>query len=174
MEDYGCRVFAFDPTMGLKNHNHSKNIYFFNWGLSNKDAVGGWEMRSLSFTYNKLANINKLHGRDQVIDYLKIDIESTEWTVLPNMLESGMLSKIRQIGIEIHLPSHESIQEYRRRVDILRSLEVVGHMVRFDYKYNPWFTGNFTQLAMSGPFCYEIAWYNSKLCCIIEFRLIHL
>ena len=157
MEMYGCEVFAFDPSMGMKHHNYSQHIHFYSWGLSYQDErlQNGWEMRSLSSIYNAL-------GHNTVIDYLKIDIELGEWKVLPNIIKSGMLSKVRQLGIEFHLPNYETVEEYRSRVQILRSLEIMG-MVRFDSKYNPWKMTNFTKLDIWGSSCYEIAWYNSNL-----------
>ena len=157
MEIYGCEVFAFDPSMGMKHHNYSQHIHFYSWGLSYQDErlQNGWEMRSLSSIYNAL-------GHNTVIDYLKIDIELGEWKVLPNIIKSGMLSKVRQLGIEFHLPNYETVEEYRSRVQILRSLEIMG-MVRFDSKYNPWKMTNFTKLDIWGSSCYEIAWYNSNL-----------
>jgi hypothetical protein len=37
MERYGCQVYAFDPLMGLDQHDQSPAIHFYNWGLSNQD-----------------------------------------------------------------------------------------------------------------------------------------
>ena len=164
MEKYGCEVYAFDPSMGMKNHNYSRHIHFYNWGLGYQDEHGyglhiGWEMRSLSSIYNALADH---HGHNTVIDYMKMDIESGEWDVLPNIINSGMLSKVRQLGVEFHLPHYETIEEFRSLIQILRSLELMG-MVRFDSKHNPWTIANFTQLDIRGSNGYEIAWYNSKL-----------
>ena len=34
MADYGCTVFAFDPTMGKEDHKHSERVMFYNLGLS--------------------------------------------------------------------------------------------------------------------------------------------
>ena len=161
MEMYGCEVFAFDPSMGMKHHNYSQHIHFYSWGLGYQDELlqDGWEMRSLSSIYNALAD---RHGNNTVIDYLKMDIESDEWEVLPNIIKSGMLSKVRQLGIEFHLPHYETVEEYRSRIQILRLLEITG-MVRFDSKYNPWQIRNFTKLDIRGSASYEISWYNSNL-----------
>ena len=37
MANYGCNVFAFDPTMGREDHNHSARVMFYNLGLSDVD-----------------------------------------------------------------------------------------------------------------------------------------
>lgn len=160
---YGCQVFAFDPSMNKKMHDHNNKVHFYDWGLghldenrTNEDSV--WQMYTLSSIYEKLFI---RHGQID-IDYLKIDIESTEWQVLPQIIESGMLSRVRQLGVEIHFSGGESIEEFRRQVKLVRELEKHG-MVRFDSKYNPWCVGEFYELKLWGALCYEIAWYNSKL-----------
>jgi hypothetical protein len=163
IEKYGCQVFAFDPSMWLLGpHDHNPKIHFYNWGLSDRDEIRldkFWVLRSLSSIYNELT---KRHGQ-KIIDYLKIDAESAEWIALPQIIESGMLSKVRQLGLEIHLNRAESMDKNRGYVKLLRSIEKMG-FVRFDSKYNPWSRTNFTQLGLiSVPFAFEIAWYNEKL-----------
>ncbi|KAK4006706.1 hypothetical protein OUZ56_011865 [Daphnia magna] len=161
MELYGCEVFAFDPSMGMENHDHSPGIHFYNLGLSNRDEYNiyeNWTMRSLLSIYGSLS---ARHGH-KIIDYLKIDIEFYEWIALPQIMESGMLSKIRQLGIEVHLDHTDDIEWYRGWAKILRKMEKMG-MIRFDSKYNPWSFGNFTELQLLGSFGYEIAWYNENL-----------
>ena len=37
------------------------------------------------------------HGKDAVIDYLKMDIEFAEWEAIPQIISSGMLAKVRQL-----------------------------------------------------------------------------
>jgi hypothetical protein len=78
------------------------------------------------------------------------------------MLEVGVLSQVRQLGMEIHLDGGKSIDQFRLSAKLLRSLENTG-MVRFDAKHNPWYKGNFERLKLTGPYGIEIAWYNSKL-----------
>ncbi|XP_045036631.1 methyltransferase-like protein 24 isoform X1 [Daphnia magna] len=161
MEQYGCEVFAFDPSMNVESHDHSPRIHFYNWGLSNQDehnVFENWTMRSLSSIYESLV----IHHGHSIIDYLKIDIEFYEWIALPQILKSGMLSKVRQMGIEVHLDHRDNIEKYREWAKILRSLEN-GGMIRFDSKHNPWSVGNFTEIGLWGSFGHEIAWYNGKL-----------
>jgi hypothetical protein len=116
--------------------------------------------RTLSSIYNML---KPLHGGDSIIDYLKMDIEATEWRVLPQIIESGMMDKVRQLAVEIHLDYDESLSVYRQQAGILRSLEDYG-MVRFDSKRNMFTVVDFTQVGnLAAAVDYEIAWYNSKL-----------
>lgn len=162
MDLYGCEVFSFDPSMGVNHHDHSPgNIHFYNWGLGDRNEYDHnlkWTIRSLSSIYEVLST---RHGR-KIIDYLKIDIEYSEWIALPDIISSGMLSKVRQLGIEVHLDETDSFEQHRERAKLIRSIEKMG-MIRFDSEYNPWFVRNFTQFPLTGSLGYEIAWYNSNL-----------
>lgn len=159
MESYGCQVYAFDPSMKVDNHDHTPKIHFYKLGLSSRDSTSenGWRFNTLASLYHMLKD---KHG-DRVIDYLKLDIEYDEWIAIPQIIQSGMMKKIRQLAIEIHLPVEDSINRLRNRVSIIRSIEESG-MVRFDSKLNPWYHGTFKLLGISGPRGYEIAWYNSR------------
>jgi hypothetical protein len=162
MERYGCQVFIFDPSMWMYQHDHTPGVHFYNWGLSDRDEVTvdkKWTLRSLSSIYN---NLTARHG-EKIIDYLKIDVDFDEWIALPQMIKSGMLSKVRQLGLEIHLSESETIDKNREYVKILRTIEKMG-FVRFDSKYNPWSITNLTHLGLiSVPFAFELVWYNDKL-----------
>jgi hypothetical protein len=165
MSAYGCQVFAFDPSMmGEDHYDHNPgNVHFYKWGLGDRDRHDtnyNWEIRSLSSIYQTLA---ARHGR-KIIDYLKIDIEGSEWDVITDMIASGMLSNVRQLGVEIHLVTNFPLEKYRDYAQLLRSMETMG-MVRFDSEFNPWFMGNFTRLPELGRQSqgYEIAWFNANL-----------
>ncbi len=164
MELYGCQVYAFDPSMNVSNHNRTEAIHFYQMALEDMDR-DQWNQeanvpsRTLSSIYNML---KPLHG-DSVIDYLKMDIEATEWRVLPQIIESGMMDKVRQLAVEIHLDYDKSPNIYRQQAGILRSLEDYG-MIRFDSKRNMFTVVDFTQVGnLAAAVDYEIAWYNSKL-----------
>lgn len=153
---YGCEVYAFDPSMNQSNFDRGDNIHYYNFALSSTDA--GPLNRSISTLFNQFMGN---HG-DTLIDYLKIDIEGNEWPVIPQIIQSGMLKKVRQLVIEVHfIPSPgEDINTYRRYVSILKSLEDAG-MIRFDSKYNPWCLSVIKALNHTGHFCFQMNWYNS-------------
>ena len=165
MEKYGCRVFSFDPSsMNVSSRNQSSStqkIQFFNFGLASRDYVDAgrnWTLKTLSSTYKMLL---LHHGEAAIIDYLKIDIDSAEWDVLPQIISSGMLNnKVRQLGVTFHLSANEDIQHYRSRVAIIKSIEDAG-MVRFSSKYNPWYMGQIKALGnYTGSLRFEIAFYR--------------
>ena len=40
MAEYGCTVSAFDPSMGMGDHNHSYGVMFYSLGLSDVNQEG--------------------------------------------------------------------------------------------------------------------------------------
>jgi hypothetical protein len=162
MELYGCEVFAFDPSMNVSNHNRTKNIHFYQMALDNEDKEG-WltfintPTRTLTSIYEMLKPV---HEDNIIIDYLKIDIESTEWRVLPHILRSGMINKVRQLSVEIHMDYDKSATIYHKQASILQSIEEHG-MIRFDSKPNMHSMIILNNNSLFSSF--EISWYNVKL-----------
>ena len=159
METYGCKVYAFDPSMKMASHSHSKGIKFLDIGLDDRDHIdptNKWRLKSLSTIYHQ-----QLQHTGRIIDYLKLDVEFAEWRALPQMIESGMLAKVRQLHVEIHLTKKDSIDKLRSHAALLKSIEDAG-MIRFDSKSNPYYRGiigaldNSTELSLG----YDIAWYQ--------------
>ena len=154
---YGCQVYAFDPSMSNKT-KRGPNIHFYDWAVSEVDDPE-YKSFTLSTIYDKL---KPLHGDGAVIDYLKIDIEHDEWLVVPQIVQSGFLDKVRQLVMEVHVwTKEEHIDSYRSFVAVLKSLEDYG-MIRFDSKYTPWCPAHLEALNYTGPICFQIAWYNSR------------
>ena len=161
MEEYGCDVFAFDPSMNKTYFRRGYKIHFFENALGDRVVTNqkGWKVKRLSDLYQM---VKLFHGPNRIIDYLKIDIESDEWKALPEILRSGMMANVRQLGVEVHLPRNGTLADVRSVIRIIRSLEDYG-MVRFDSKINAltetWMDG----LNMTTYWAYEIAWYNNRL-----------
>jgi hypothetical protein len=176
--------------MNKTDHDHSLFVHFYNLGLSDRDQVidddvGGsfgnkWTMKSLDSIYRMLAT-KRRHDADAVIDYLKIDIEWDEWNVLPQIIESGMLAKVRQLTFEFHLPTKFigpnsssnnnsvtsssavdlSLDSYRRLVAVIKSIEQQHGFVRFESRANPWSVKTIKALDhYVGPTCFEISFYQ--------------
>jgi hypothetical protein len=170
MEKYGCEIFAFDPSLNKTNHDHSERIHFYNLGIADRDYVNhlnGWTMKALDSIYRMLI---PRHGA-KVIDYLKIDIDWSEWDVLKQIInKSQMLGKIRQLTIEFHLPNRISasndnddekimtIQDYRSLAGLVKSIE--KQMVRFESRPSPWCVRRIKNLHYYGPICFEISFHQ--------------
>lgn len=166
--------------MTQKEHNRTSRIHFYPIGLSDKDEtlrVGGkgkqlhlmnvnnittFNVMTLSSIYRMLS---PMHGENTTIDYLKIDIESEEWNVIIDLIESGILEKVRQMGVEIHLTQRENqnLTEFKKEANILYRLETEGGMTRFDSKLNAFSIVTFKEMGnQTGYYAHEIAWYNRK------------
>lgn len=166
--------------MDLKAHNRTSKIHFYPIGLSSKNDTlaigkGGKQlnfMRKVNATTVEIMTLSSIyrmlspmHGENAIIDYLKIDIDWEEWNVIPDLIESGILERVRQMGMEIHLSQNENknLTEFQKEVQIIRRLEEEGGLIRFDSKINGFSLRTFKEMDnLKGYFAYEIAWYNSK------------
>ena len=165
LEKYGCDVFAFDPSMNETDHDHSEHIHFYNLGLGDENYTdsNNWKLMTLDSIYRMLV---PRHG-ETVIDYLKIDIEWSEWNCLKQILKSGMLEKVRQLSVEFHLPNkvesaldaYLSIDDYRSLVGLIKSIEKM--MTRFEARANPWAIKRIDNLKnYNGSICFELTFYQ--------------
>ena len=160
MQKYGCRVYAFDPSMGVGHHNHSEKIEFFDFGLDDRDYVNpqnNWTMKRFDSLYKLI------HGTSSpIIDYLKIDIEFAEWRVLPQLVAMLKNNQIRQLHVEIHLSRGDSLDLLRQRVAVLKQVEDEGAMIRFDSRGNPFYRSIIQSLNKDKDLSlgYDLAWYK--------------
>ncbi|KAI9563628.1 hypothetical protein GHT06_011092 [Daphnia sinensis] len=166
MAKLGCDVYSFDPSMEENDHNRSPQIHFFQIGIWNRDGHifldkkrpdVAWKVLTLSSIYERL----KLFHGQRIIDYVKIDIEGDEWTILPEIIQSGILNRIKQFAMEIHFDGDDSVDDIRQRIKLLLSLEREHGMIPFDYKNNLNSRG-FVPAAPNNYACAEIVYFNSK------------
>ena len=125
MDLFGCKVYAFDPSMKQRSHDRSANIHFFDIGIGSvntKMDSNGWVLRTLDSIYEMLAY---KHGAVP-IDILKLDVEHTEWVAIPQMIESGILERVRQLAMEIHFYDKDSAADVKEGLKVLKSLEDYG------------------------------------------------
>lgn len=79
MEAFGCDVVALDPSMHMVSGSQNGSIDFLRYGLaarSHQAVQNGWRLLTLEDLVQKMT-----HARRQV-HYLKMDVESTEWSIL--------------------------------------------------------------------------------------------
>jgi len=70
-----------------------------------------------------------------VIDYLKLDIEESEWTALVEIHASGVLSQVRQLALEVHVERNTRIVDFYNFYKIVRLLDD-AHMLRWYFAIN--------------------------------------
>ncbi|XP_041354500.1 methyltransferase-like protein 24 isoform X2 [Gigantopelta aegis] len=105
---YGCEVHSFDPSMNKPDFQRSKLVFFHNIGLANfntgpkNELKNKWNMRT-AWTIKNLLGHTKRH-----IDVLKLDIETWEWKVLPELIKSQFLDDVTTLDLELHMTSNPS------------------------------------------------------------------
>lgn len=183
MKAYGCDVFAFNPSTNEQDHpNRTDSIVWIEGvklGKENaSDGLNGRRTRSRTSTVS-FESIQRLlepqHGKDRIVDYLKLDVEGDEWDAISELIESGSLTRIRQLGIQIHLPVDEVddgdsdiiLGRYRLAAGKIRTLESSHEMIRFQSKEmdcNHHSIGIVESSNNKTAFkCFAMAWYNVAL-----------
>ena len=103
--------------------------------------------------------------KQRVIDVLKLDIESNEWSCIKTMVREGVMTSVRQLVFEMHTPEvfmvgrQSSREDYADMYATLHLLEEHGFR-RFHIHYNH--MGQFisTRSGKHRTCCYEISYIN--------------
>lgn len=90
----------------------------------------------------------------RVLDLLKIDIEGGEWSAFLEMIQSGVLKKVKQICVEIHF-----VNDMARQLTILRRLYEQGFHI-FMHEHNLFSVAHSKDLKQSITFVNEISLIN--------------
>lgn len=106
-DKFGCRVYAYDPTMGKKDHQRSKNVKFFAKGIANYKGTKNigmgekWSVKEVDRFENLVREAGE-EGRE--IDFVKLDVELSEIDFLQDMLFNSphVLARVKQIAMEVH------------------------------------------------------------------------
>ncbi|XP_018018346.1 uncharacterized protein LOC108674873 [Hyalella azteca] len=160
MERYGCKVYAFDPTMGRQAHLRGSNIHFQPWGLGGETGTSTFKGKKIPiYTYRDI--LKKINEEKSLIDYLKIDIEGFEIDFFRNVLndDAELLANVKQIGMEIHPGRSTTIRDkIWSQIRQLRSLHFsqVFSQPNLVAK-NPY---EFRNKTVSN--CYEILWVRKQ------------
>ena len=147
-----CEIYAFDPTpkairyVEKYDKSRLKKFQFFNYGLSNKSGnirfylpknpkyVSGSEYRissvnedeSIQVEMRTLKQLMNMSGHNHV-DLLKMDIEGSEFDVIPQFLCEGILPE--QICVELHDRLMQDGQ--KKRKELLRLMYEYGYKLIF-------------------------------------------
>ena len=120
----GCEHYIFDPTAPCHEPNKEKesckpwahllgpklvaerNITAYEpYGISGHNGVLRWFNRAVP-VYTLATIMARLGHTGRRIDVLKLDIEGSEFDVVPNLVKSGI--EIGQLLIEVHWPLHRA------------------------------------------------------------------
>uniref|UniRef100_K1PN51 Methyltransferase domain-containing protein n=1 Tax=Magallana gigas TaxID=29159 RepID=K1PN51_MAGGI len=141
MAKLGCEVHSFDPSMNMPEHVRNTSVVFHPIGLSTsviKDFNPRHDIyviQDQSWTMMDLLSIMEMLGhKNRVLDYLKIDVEGHEWSVIDYLLKNGITSRIRHFSLEYHIfPDWPDKARYPDLLRTYKRLKEAGF-----YKY---FTG---------------------------------
>ncbi|KAK2149895.1 hypothetical protein LSH36_432g00010 [Paralvinella palmiformis] len=156
--EFGCHVRAFDPYISLPEHEHSELVKFFPVGLSARNMEKIYsgnviKLKTLSSLLEELSDTKK------TIDFLKIDVEDSEWDVMPEMLRSGSLDNVKQLALELHTKADTTIQDYRLYLETLYTLESRGFK-KWTYHLNPRCTYHLPDINRYFSHCQEVYYVN--------------
>ncbi|XP_033760774.1 methyltransferase-like protein 24 [Pecten maximus] len=157
---FGCEVHSFDPSMHQKDHMHNPSVFFHATGISDYNGISkdmaGWKMRTFKAIREELNHIRRSP------DVVKMDIESWEWSVLPDMLKSSQLTGIKQLLVEFHANTDSHIKEFWiHRLLILRDLYLEGYRI-FWVGRNMMCTYTSPVLNRKLYGCYEISFVKTR------------
>ncbi|KAK3793109.1 hypothetical protein RRG08_026130 [Elysia crispata] len=104
--------------MDVDSYNRSQRVHFINIGLgtSNNDnfkpKMDGYTRESnKKWKIRTLPAIKKLLGHEnQVLDILKMDIETYEWKIVMELLEAKSLLYVKQFLVEWHIFPNEPMR----------------------------------------------------------------
>ncbi|XP_067678476.1 uncharacterized protein [Haliotis asinina] len=126
---YGCETHYFDPKMkvmdGLKRQS-GVTIHALTLSSDNGRTPSGWKVRTLATVKNELFHT-------EVINILKVDIEDNEWRAIPEMFQSGVMDKVNQFLLEIHVLSQSRTEptkdEYINYLMLMRDIYIGGFRI---------------------------------------------
>ena len=136
MNDFGCQVLMFDPTVNYPKELGDKLSF---------EKLGVAARRNEEKQLDTFSSILRRNGHlDRKITYLKVDVEGAEVDGLLDWLESGALKNVQQLGLEFHLPDTATTLEFFYALLKLYSLTDF-RLVSFDFNgcgrnYDSWYT----------------------------------
>jgi hypothetical protein len=151
---FGCIVRSFDPSMSRVNdHQRSKNVNFYKIGIGGSNTVNKfkWKLNTLR------SILQRFDETKATINYLKMDVESSEWPALEEMLATNVLDRVKQLAMEIHVDN--TVRDLPKKLSILRQLEAVGFR-RWSYAQNMITLRSMRKHTMNC--CYEMVYVNAK------------
>ncbi|KAL7641176.1 UNVERIFIED_CONTAM: hypothetical protein RMT77_008314 [Armadillidium vulgare] len=164
MSQMGCAVHSFDHTMTKFKIDTPEGVNFYELGISNykgKMKIAKNIFGKVDRYENILSILNLL---DKKIDYLKMDIEGSEFEFLDDVLSNSihLLENVKQIGMEIHPSKPDKNVTLNKSLFnklwiYMHELECVGFdLVRFDPNLAPVNIYQFKKMDVSE--CYETVW----------------
>lgn len=146
---YGCNVYCFDVILDFCIVLNRKNYVVFNCAVIDKFGtinLGIFDneasiLHDETDTNNIItiesipaSEIFKLINKNE-IDLIKINVEGAEYSILNNLIDSGLISKVRSIQVQFHL-----IENYEQQYNELSQKLKKTHKItwRFPFIWENW------------------------------------
>jgi FkbM family methyltransferase len=151
---YGCRIYLFEPVPAfydqcVERFSNNSSITCLNYGLS---SASGWFEMNLNNNESSFKKIEDGSTAQQAqvrsitevvaelgikeIDLIKINIEGGEFDLLPIMIESGLVKRIKYIQVQFHNFIAGAVDG---RLSIRRSLESTHReMWNYEFVWESW------------------------------------
>lgn len=121
---FNCRVLVFEPVQSFadkikRRFERNSNIEVFSLALGESSreeeialsddgtSLFAKSLSTESIFFEDVTVFFKKHNIDSV-DLMKINIEGGEYELMPSLLRSGLINKIKNIQIQFHNVSHDS------------------------------------------------------------------
>lgn len=148
-EKYGCKVYVFEPVPEfyqkcVNRFQGNQQIICLNYGLSSVDS---WLDIGLAENASSFASPHVKGATQQVqvrsvvecirefdinqIDLMKINIEGGEFDVVPAIIESGDISKVKYLQIQFH----NFVDDATKKRLVIRTQLALTHMEMWNYEF---------------------------------------
>lgn len=145
---YGCSIYVFEPVKDFYNEIIEKfignsKVHVYDFGLADEDSVleicladdgsSIYDDKNDKYEQIYLKSFLSFCKENHIehIDLLKINIEGGEFPLLFALLDSPILSKIKNLQIQFHLFVNDA-EEMR---DEIRSRLIKTHHITYDYYF---------------------------------------
>lgn len=154
-QDQSCKPWA--ALLGPKLIAESNVTSYQPYGISGHDGTVRWFKESVP-VYSLSTIMAKLGHTGRRIDVLKMDIEGSEFDVVPNLVKSGI--EIGQLLIEVHWPLHRA--EFSRKPAHMQTSALHAHF--FGALEKAGFAVAHVEFNIACGFtCVEFLWVNRRL-----------
>ncbi|MCE5225368.1 MAG: FkbM family methyltransferase [Porphyromonadaceae bacterium] len=148
-QKFGCHIYLFEPVPNfyaecVKRFSGNLSIVCLNYGLSSKSGWFEMHLNNNESSFNKIGTYG-LTQRAEVrsisdaitelgidkIDLVKINIEGGEFELLPEIIESGLITRIKYIQVQFHNIDSDAVDACLR----IRSSLSKTHRQMWNYEF---------------------------------------
>lgn len=166
-EALGCEVVALDPSINGSGSGGGA-VHFYRYGLAGADSddARGWRLRTLDTL------VRALNHTGRTIQYLKMDVEGTEWGVIEQQARLGghsvLANQVQQLAAELHLTNFLPVMLhtdfYRKQYETLYRLQEMGF---YPFSYEPNLSSQVERVEIPGGGleavdAFEVAWVKTR------------